>query len=794
MADIEEDDPYAVSSDSEDESAGKRKGPPPKIDIGANADIKQIKENLTSDKAATKDEKTLEEIAELRRLKADELSRMKKDFEQGTVVNDPDAPQPGSATVVTGLDKQTLSAFKDKFEKMDTTLEQNLEERLKNVEKSLEGVGKENLAMKGMFEGSQKEFTAEQKEELLALQRSEADRRRVLATFGQGEKANVNDDEGPRNCFICDKVVYPVEKVVASKRTYHSGCFKCSKCGKKLSSTTFNSHQGQLYCKPHMLEVLHPERAGTFAEADTEDGQIHADDDDDDDEFAVTSKPKQLGADVVRAGNTNIGDELSQLKNSLKEKKENWQSSANEAQQRAAKTQEIAEEIEAGKVKANLDKIISGGDAEAINDEEKRKQLDAIREQVSEVKNKWKTGDIENASDVHAGAANEELEELKKGPKVRDRFNERLQADEFGNENKSYDPSEVQNSGAAEARKSFLEGLAYQSGPVEKAAVADLQELKFTGLNAFKDKFERGADDEELKEKSAVELYIQLKDIKQALEKSDDNSPEARAERKKKEIEEEFLRYKLARKLQAKRQKEIEACALIQQVEEKEEIPPAEVGSIKNRFEAGEAYRSQAGEKPELDVDIKIAGKAREKFKNIEAQNPQGSAPMPKKTGAPSKWDKKVESSAEIVNKRAEQEDESDEEQEAFDVKNLMNKFKNIENMGAKQMERKLDELEALRVEAKNLRQKFEQSGGDTEEHSEEKKRQLEEEFKQLKEERERAKKELELELKESEEANQATKEEVQVAADHASKMTAKWEKIHKKEAKKAQKDQMPQK
>lgn len=77
--------------------------------------------------------------------------------------------------------------------------------------------------------------------------------------------------------------------------------------------------------------------------------------------------------------------------------------------------------------------------------------------------------------------------------------------------------------------------------------------------------------------------------------------------------------------------------------------------------------------------------------------------------------------------------DESDEEQEAFDVKNLMNKFKNIENMGAKQMERKLDELEALRVEAKNLRQKFEQSGGDTEEHSEEKKRQLEEEFKQLK-------------------------------------------------------------
>jgi hypothetical protein len=37
-------------------------------------------------------------------------------------------------------------------------------------------------------------------------------------------------------------------------------------------------------------------------------------------------------------------------------------------------------------------------------------------------------------------------------------------------------------------------------------------------------------------------------------------------------------------------------------------------------------------------------------------------------------------------------------------------------------------------------------------------------------------------------------KEEIQVAADHASKMAAKWEKIHKKEAKKAEKSKMPQK
>lgn len=35
-------------------------------------------------------------------------------------------------------------------------------------------------------------------------------------------------------------------------------------------------------------------------------------------------------------------------------------------------------------------------------------------------------------------------------------------------------------------------------------------------------------------------------------------------------------------------------------------------------------------------------------------------------------------------------------------------------------------------------------------------------------------------------------KEDIHIAADHASKMTAKWEKIQKKEAKKAEKSKMP--
>lgn len=85
--------------------------------------------------------------------------------------------------------------------------------------------------MKTLYETlPNKEFTKEQIDELINLQRSDADKRRVLATFTQSEKKK----EELKDCCICNKIVYPVEKVVASKRLYHIGCFKCATCGKKL--------------------------------------------------------------------------------------------------------------------------------------------------------------------------------------------------------------------------------------------------------------------------------------------------------------------------------------------------------------------------------------------------------------------------------------------------------------------------------------------------------------------------------------------------------------------------------
>lgn len=80
--------------------------------------------------------------------------------------------------------------------------------------------------------------------------------------------------------------------------------------------------------------------------------------------------------------------------------------------------------------------------------------------------------------------------------------------------------------------------------------------------------------------------------------------------------------------------------------------------------------------------------------------------------------------------------DDLEEMEEEFDVKNLMAKFKNIATttMEPKEREKNLEELEALRLEAKNLREQFEKTNQmESSEMSEEKKKQLEEEFKQLK-------------------------------------------------------------
>lgn len=792
MADVEEEDPYAVSSDSEDELP---KGPPPKINIEGRAvtDLSSLKAALSEAKETIKDDSRLEELSEL--ISKSEIAKIKQDFIEGKVKKDSEEPKrtDEEREQLTAIAKETYSKFKDKFEKMPETLEQNLEEKLKSLEKELAGVGKENLAnIKGAFENPREDVDIER--EQIVVERSEADKKRVLNTF---IKPEMTADDAPRECAVCSKIVYPVERVFANKCLYHNNCFKCSKCSKKLTPTNYNSHEGRLLCKVHYLEIFHPEIAKTMDPNTTEEderGEV------DDEEYAVSSKPKQLGADVVRSG-VKAADDLSQI-GSLKDRKGDWESSAQEAATNVEKKTQIEEEIAAGKVKANLERFATGAaiehdeeeeddsnrDPNIIRENKKHRREELNFEQVGDIKNKWKTGNVEGAEVKEL--SKEELEELKKGPGVKDRFKERTEEEETVV--KQWDRSELDTSAAADARRSFVEGSAFQSAPIERTA--EMSDIEFKKLQAFKERFEKGEGDVSV-EKTAVDVHVEgLGDIKAAFEKGAEEAemtPEERAELKKKEIEAEFLRYKLARRAAAQREAAERGEAGEGGQQGGVEVPAAEVGSIKDRFEKGEAFKSQHEDK-QLDVEIKMAGKAREKFKQIDAEGPQTITPQKEKHA--SKWDKKDISVPEPINKRVvEDEPEEPEDEDAYDVKNLMNKFKNIEKEPSKLAvhERPID-LEGIKVEAKNLKEQFEKAGTVEEgETAEEKRKRLEEEFARLKQEKEAAEAAREAS---PEEHVEPQKEEIHVAADHASKMTAKWEKIQRKEAKKAERSKMPQK
>ncbi|CAI2352375.1 unnamed protein product [Caenorhabditis sp. 36 PRJEB53466] len=776
----EEEDPYALSSsESEDEAPRK-----PITIEGRSGDLKQLKSALFENKGLVKDEAREEELAALKQ--GNELKKMKEEFESGAVHNienedeDTRIARLEERQKLTEIGKEKYSKFKTKFENIDATMEEDLEQKLKRLQKEqIGGLGKETLASaKERFEKGESDIVVEKS--IVDIERS-ADLSKMKAAFQETKEVE------KKNCCICDKVVYPVEKVVANKNLYHVQCFKCCKCAKKLTSTNFNSHEGKLLCKVHMLEVFHPELAKSMDPANTEEDERTASDEE---EFAVSSKPKQLQG-VVKSGATAVHDELAQLK-SLKEKKGDFESSCKEVDNVEKRTQIEKELLGAGKVKANAERFVSGAALENSDDEsesterdpniirgsKKASKMELNFENVGDIKNKWKEGNVETAEAKEA-AERKELEALKGGVSVKDRFKERIEKDEKVVE-RSWNKDELSTSAAAEARKSFMAGSAYDSAaPVEKSA-KDLDELKFAQLKGFKDRFEKGEESVEV-QKTTVDLGegVQLGNIKATFEKGtvdeSEMTTEDRAELKKREIEAEFERYKLARK----------AAALKAQEE------AAETGDSAN-----------AGQK-QLDVEIKMAGKAREKFRQIDASGAAPVAPQQKKAAEPSKWDKKDDKPVtEVINRKVVEDDDVPEQEDAFDVKNLMNKFKSIGESGGQSAKANTEhraELEALKTAAKDFKAKFE-GGGEADADAaavEVKRQQMEEEFEALKKEREEAQRRLEEErLAEATVAqgNEARDEEVAIKADHASKMAAKWEKIQQKEAKKAEKSKMPDK
>uniref|UniRef100_A0A8R1I094 LIM zinc-binding domain-containing protein n=2 Tax=Caenorhabditis japonica TaxID=281687 RepID=A0A8R1I094_CAEJA len=735
----EEEDPYALSSSESEDDGPKR---PIKIE-SRSSDLKQLrgalseytKSALFENKTPVKDEAREEELAALKQ--GNELKKMKQDFESGTVHNieNEGDEKTEERQKITEIGKEKYSKFKSKFENIDATMEEELGQKLNRLQKEqIEGLGKATLASaKQRFENGESDNVIEKS--VVDIERS-VDLLKMRAAFQDSPK------EENQNCCICDKTVYPVEKVVANKKLYHVQCFKCCKCSKKLTPTNFNSHEGKILCKVHMLEVFHPELAKTMDPTNTEEDEHVASDEE---EFAVSSKPKQL-VGVVKSGAGAVQDELAQLK-SLREKKGDFESSCKQLDNVEKRTQIDADLLAAGRVKANAERFVSGTALEQSDDESESTERDPniIRgtkkpnkeslnfEKVGELKSKWAEGNVETAKSEEA-AERKELENLKGGVSVKDRFKERNENDNLVVE-RSWNKDELDTSAAAEARKSFMAGSAYDAAPVEKSS-KDLGEINFGQLKGFKDRFEKEMENVEV-QKTTVDLGdgVQLGNIKATFENGtrdeSDMTPEERAQLKKQEIEAEFQAYKLARKVAAMKAQE--------EADEAGNNGAADVGSIKDRFDKGEAFKSSENKDKQLDVEVKMAEKAREKFRQIDASGAEPVLPQQKKPSEPSKWDKKDDKpAAEVINKRTvESEPQEDDEEDAFDVKNLMNKFKSIGETGGKTTKANTEqraELEALSSAAREFKAKFEGSG-DTEDApaAEARRKQMEEEFETMK-------------------------------------------------------------
>ncbi|CAF0810388.1 unnamed protein product [Rotaria sp. Silwood1] len=54
---------------------------------------------------------------------------------------------------------------------------------------------------------------------------------------------------GVEKCARCSKTVYLAEKKVGAGRAFHSSCFSCGTCKRKLDATTLSEHKGEIYCK-----------------------------------------------------------------------------------------------------------------------------------------------------------------------------------------------------------------------------------------------------------------------------------------------------------------------------------------------------------------------------------------------------------------------------------------------------------------------------------------------------------------------------------------------------------------
>ncbi|XP_066261847.1 uncharacterized protein [Euwallacea similis] len=106
---------------------------------------------------------------------------------------------------------------------------------------------KENISVKSSFS----KFDALQKKNVLHVRSSDS-------TKAQEKFSNGAQIELPSNCRACGKQVFQMEQIKAEKAVWHQKCFRCTECSKQLTVDTYESNDGNLYCKPHFKALFAP--------------------------------------------------------------------------------------------------------------------------------------------------------------------------------------------------------------------------------------------------------------------------------------------------------------------------------------------------------------------------------------------------------------------------------------------------------------------------------------------------------------------------------------------------------
>uniref|UniRef100_A0A1B6LDQ3 LIM zinc-binding domain-containing protein n=3 Tax=Graphocephala atropunctata TaxID=36148 RepID=A0A1B6LDQ3_9HEMI len=87
-------------------------------------------------------------------------------------------------------------------------------------------------------------------ESLKAEQPKEKPRPKVNRFVLQEQPAVTN------KCVVCDKTVYPLEKVEVDGKMYHGNCFRCQQCQCKLRMDSYTQNNDHLYCLPHFRQLF----------------------------------------------------------------------------------------------------------------------------------------------------------------------------------------------------------------------------------------------------------------------------------------------------------------------------------------------------------------------------------------------------------------------------------------------------------------------------------------------------------------------------------------------------------